>query len=244
MAHTNYLLLLALFLVNCDGNRLRQLGDPPPFTQLENPTLQPAYRPITMPLPDPIVYQGTANSLWQPGARSFFKDQRAHQTGDILTVIVDLNDQGQLQNNTTASRNSSILEQINNAGGFESYAGKILPAAANPANLINMLSTPTHSGTGQINRKETINIKLAATVIQVLSNGNLVIQGRQEFRINQEMRELQILGIVRHQDISSNNTVPYEKIAEARISYDGRGDISYVQTPPAGQKVIQTLLPF
>lgn len=237
-------MIFSLTLISCDGNRLRQLGDPPPFTQLENPVLQPAYRPVTMPLPEPVVYHDTANSLWQPGARSFFKDQRAQQTGDILTVVVDLNDQGQLQNSTTASRNSSALEQITNAAGFEKYAKKILPSTVVPANLINLSSAPAHSGTGQINRKETIQVKLAATVTQVLSNGNLVIQGRQEVRVNQELRELQILGVVRPQDITSNNTVPYEKIAEARISYDGRGDLSYIQTPPVGQKVLQTILPF
>lgn len=242
---TSFLFLTFILLEGCDTNRLRHLGDSPPLTQIENPQAHPDYRPVSIPLPDPIPLRKSINSLWQPGARSFFKDQRAHQTGDILTVLVDLDDEGQLQNNTQTARTSALTDSIKAIAGYEKYlAAKLLPSDANLNNLVNVSSNPNHNAAATINRKETIKTKLAAIVIQVLPNGNLVIKGRQEIRVNHELRDVQITGIIRRQDISSENTVDYDKIAEARISYDGRGDLSYIQTPPVGQKILDTLIPF
>jgi flagellar L-ring protein precursor FlgH len=240
-----WLAILVLLLSGCDLNRLRHLNDPPPLTQIENPTADPKYHPVTTPLPHAIPMHKSSNSLWQPGARSFFKDQRANQPGDILTVLVDISDQGQMENKTDASRTSELKSGITAAAGFE-VEGKrrLLPSTAQLSNLVDLKSSPNHTANGKIDRKETIKIKLAAMVIQVLPNGNLVIRGRQELRVNYEVRDVQITGIVRPQDITSENTVDYDKIAEARIAYDGRGDLSYVQTPPLGQKILDTIIPF
>lgn len=231
-------------LGGCDLTRLRHLGEAPPLTQIENPIKLPDYKPVTMPLPSSVVHEKSENSLWQPGARSFFKDQRACQPGDILTVLVDINDTGQLQNKTNATRTTSANDTITAAAGYEKYFKKGLPSGYVLPGLVNLSSNPSHNASAKIDRSEKISIKLAATVIQVLPNGNLVIRGRQEIRVNQEVRDLQISGIVRPQDIATDNTINYEKIAEARIGYDGRGDMSYVQSPPYGQQILDAILPF
>lgn len=228
----------------CDYSRLRHIGEPPPMTRIENPATRPDYLPVHIPLPTPISPQESANSLWQPGARSFFKDQRAGQVGDVVTVVVKVDDQGKLQNQTQAVRSSASNTTVNAAAGFEKYARKVLPSAFGLPNLVDLSSSPNHNGNATINRKEQINLRIAALVVQQLPNGNMVINGRQEIRVNQEVRDISIAGIIRRQDISSDNTISYDKIAEARITYDGRGDMSYVQSPPYGQQLLDTILPF
>jgi flagellar L-ring protein precursor FlgH len=235
---------ISLSLSGCDLTRLRHIGEQPPLSRVENPTKRPDYHPVSTPLPQSLPEDESENSLWQRGARSFFKDQRACQPGDILTVLVNINDTGQLQNQTKATRSSSSTDIVTAAAGFEQYAKKVLPSSFNLPNLVNLSSNPDHDGNAKINRSEQIRMKLAAMVTQVLPNGNFVINGRQEIRVNQEVRDLQISGIVRPQDISTDNTINYEKIAEARIGYDGRGDMSYVQSPPYGQQFLDAILPF
>ena len=139
-------------------------------------------------------------------------------------------------NNEDASLNAFL--------GYESSLSRLLPEAINPGNLLDIDSQTDSTGSGQIARDEDIELKIAAVISQVLPNGNLVIHGRQEFRVNFEARELQIAGIIRPEDISSTNTIVYEKIAEARISYGGRGQISDLQQPRYGQQVIDILFPF
>ena len=95
-----------------------------------------------------------------------------------------------------------------------------------------------------MNRSEKVSLTIAAVVTDVLANGNLVIQGRQEVRTNREVRELTVAGIVRPEDISSANTIAHTQIAEARISYGGRGDISRVQSTPAAQSLVERFSPF
>jgi flagellar L-ring protein precursor FlgH len=77
-----------------------------------------------------------------------------------------------------------------------------------------------------------------------LPNGNFVIAGRQEVRVNSELRELRIAGVIRPEDISSRNTIDYFKVAEARIAYGGRGTISRVQKPRYGQRLYEFVVPF
>ncbi|NKB48467.1 MAG: flagellar basal body L-ring protein FlgH [Alphaproteobacteria bacterium] len=239
------IIALALALSGCNAlTRLSSVGAEPPLTTIQNPTLQANYRPVSMPMPAPKPVERNANSLWRTGARAFFKDQRAADVGDILTVVVDIDDQATINNATTRARSAEEGASLNRLLGYEGSLGTVLPEAINPANLLDLNSDSASNGNGQISRDEQIELKIAAVVSQVLPNGNLVIHGRQEFRVNFEARELQIAGIIRPEDISSTNAIVYEKIAEARISYGGRGQISDLQQPRYGQQVLDILFPF
>ena len=186
----------------------------------------------------------SANSLWRTGARAFFIDQRAGKVGDILTVQIDIDDSAKTTNSTSSSRGSGITAGVPHFFGLESTLGKILPGGFDPANAIETSSKSTNAGAGAVSRAEKISLTIAAVVTSVLPNGNMVIQGTQEVRTNTEMRQLTVSGIVRPEDITSSNTVKHTQIAEARISYGGRGDISRVQKVPAGQSLVERFTPF
>ena len=186
----------------------------------------------------------SANSLWRNGARAFFADQRASKVGDILTVQIDIDDSAKTTNTTSSSRTSGLSAGVPHLLGLESSLGKILPGGFDPANALETNSKTANSGAGAVNRAEKISLTIAAVVSAVLPNGNLVIQGTQEVRTNTELRQLTVAGIVRSEDISSANTIRHTQIAEARISYGGRGDISRVQKTPAGQSLLERFSPF
>lgn len=241
----SFLLLPALFLGGCSNlDRLEEIGKPPALTSIKNPVHQPGYRPVSLPMPEtePAIYN--ANSLWVNGSRSFFKDQRATKVGDILTVMVEITDNAKIDNKSSTERSSGKNLGVSHLGGFETLATKVLPSGADPANLVGIDSTTNSSGAGSVNRTEKLETKIAAIVTQKLPNGNLVIEGRQEVRVNYEVREMIVAGIVRPEDISAQNRIDISKIAEARVSYGGRGEISEVQHKPAGQEVLDVLLPF
>jgi flagellar L-ring protein precursor FlgH len=186
----------------------------------------------------------SANSLWRAGARAFFIDQRAGKVGDILTVQIDIDDSAKTTNSTSASRTTGMKAGVPHFFGLETSLGKILPGAYDPTNTIETNATSSSAGDGAVNRAEKISLTIAAVVTSVLPNGNLVIQGTQEVRTNTEMRQLTVSGIVRPEDITSSNTIKHTQIAEARINYGGRGDISRVQKTPYGQALVQTVQPF
>jgi flagellar L-ring protein precursor FlgH len=218
---------------------------------VKGPELAPVGYPAALaPLDQKIIAQAnapmpaTANSLWRTGARTFFNDQRAGKVGDILTVLININDSAKTTNETTSGRTSTVTAGIPHLLGLESTLGKILPSGFDPANALSTNSKTTNDGTGAINRQEQISLTIAAVVSSVLPNGNLVIQGTQEVKMNTEVRQLTIAGIVRPEDISSNNTILHTQIAEARINYGGRGDLSRVQKTPAGQSLIEKFSPF
>jgi flagellar L-ring protein precursor FlgH len=218
---------------------------------VRGPELAPVGYPAALaPMDQKIIQQAnahqpaTANSLWRTGARTFFNDQRASKPGDILTVLININDSAKTTNETTAGRTSTTSAGIPHLLGLESTLGKILPGGYDPANAISTNSKTTNDGVGAVNRQEQISLTIAAIVSSVLPNGNLVIQGTQEVKTNTDVRQLTIAGIVRPEDISSNNTILHTQIAEARINYGGRGDISSVQKTPAGQSLMQRFLPF
>jgi flagellar L-ring protein precursor FlgH len=232
-------------LAGCSAwSRVSQIGEKPPLTVIQNPVQQPGYRPISLPMPAPNVVEHRPNSLWQAGTRAFFKDQRASQVGDILTIVVNIDEKAKLDNETQRSRDDSETSGVTNMFGFERQLQRILPHAANPASLLNASGTSTVDGKGSIDRKEQIRTNVAAIVTQRLPNGNLVVQGRQEVRVNYEVRELQVTGVLRPQDISSTNTVTLDKLAEARVSYGGRGQITDVQQPRYGQQLFDVIAPF
>ncbi len=186
----------------------------------------------------------SANSLWRTGARTFFGDQRARSVGDILTVNIDIDDRAQTQNSTQRTRSNDISGGITNFLGLENSLGRAFPGGFDPQNLVGLEGESNASGSGSVNRSEKVSLTIAAVVTGVMANGNLVIQGRQEVRTNREVRELTVAGIVRPEDISSANTIAHTQIAEARISYGGRGDISRVQATPAAQSLVERFSPF
>jgi flagellar L-ring protein precursor FlgH len=194
--------------------------------------------------PQDEVGSGSPNSLWRSGARTLFHDQRARHVGDILTVNVSIADSAQVSNETNRTRQSSANAGAPHFFGLESTLGKIIPSSSNGSSLIGLTGADASDGKGVITRSETINLTLAAVVTAVLPNGNLVIQGRQEVTTNNEMRELTVAGIVRPEDISNTNTISSTQIAEARVLYGGKGDISRIQRPPAAQALAEKYSPF
>ena len=225
-------------------DRLASVGEKPKMTVIQNPTQAPNYRPVSMPMPAAEPAVSHANSLWRPGARQFFKDQRASSVGDILTVTIAIDDSADISNKTTQSRTGTETADATNFLGFENTLDQVLPNGVDPSSLVDLNSDHETTGDGTIQRGETINLKIAAVVTQRLPNGNLVVHGRQEIQVNFEVRELQIAGVVRPEDIGSDNTISYEKIAEARIAYGGRGQITDLQQPRYGQQIFDILWPF
>src|SRR5499426_324106 len=223
-------------------DRLRSVGEPPPLTAIENPVAQPGYKPVQMPMPTPQPVSYNPNSLWRNGSRAFYKDQRAHQVGDIMTVKVKITDKAKYENETQRTRANKEDSGVTDFIGAKTIAN---PAkAVLPGRILTADSTALSDGKGSIDRKEELLTNVATVVTQVLPNGNLVIEGRQEIRVNFEIRELIVAGIVRPEDIESDNTIDSTKIAQARIAYGGRGQLTDVQQPRYGQQVMDVILPF
>ncbi len=239
------LTILGLSLAGCNAlTRLSQVGQEPSLAKIENPAALLDNRPITMPMPAPVHVDRQANSLWRPGSRAFLKDQRAASIGDILTVIIEIEDEATISNTTERTRTAGEDAAASSLLGYEASLGAILPEAVDPTSLIDLSSNSNTQGSGSVNRDEEINLRIAALVTQVLPNGNLVIAGRQEVRVNFEVRELQIAGMIRPEDITSINTIFYDQIAEARIAYGGRGQLTDVQQARYGQQIYDILWPF
>jgi flagellar L-ring protein FlgH len=223
-------------------DRLSQIGETPKLTAIENPTAQPGYKPVQMPMPKPEVASYNANSLWRNGSRAFFRDQRAARIGDILTITVNFTDRANMANQSQRSRASSEDAAITDFAGSKLLGGNA--AKVLPGSLLATDSTGSYDGKGATARQEALQTSVAAVVTQLLPNGNLVVEGKQEIRVNFEIRELIVAGIVRPEDIQSDNTIDSSKIAQARIAYGGRGQITDVQQPRYGQQVMDVLLPF
>ncbi|WBV45561.1 flagellar basal body L-ring protein FlgH [Pseudoroseomonas cervicalis] len=181
-------------------------------------------------------------SLWRPGARSFFRDQRARAVGDLLTVEIEIDDSAQFDNRTDLERESEQTFKLPFLFGLQGVLGRAFGGALDPA--VELGGDSTAKGNGRIRRTEKIRLQLAATVVRVLPSGNLEIAGSQEIRVNNELRELQLRGLIRPEDIRPNNRIASEKIAEARITYGGRGVASDLQRPRWGQQIMERVLPY
>ena len=238
-------LALVLLLPGCGSlQRLSEIGRPPAMTPSSDPTADPGYRPISLPMPRPQAAPVEENSLWRTGSRAFFKDQRAAAVGDIVTILVNITDAADLKNQSNEGRTGQESLGLPNLLGFEATLPKMLAKALNAKELISANSAGNATGTGAIKRNETVTLRLAGVITQALPNGNLAVAARQEVRVNNELRELQVSGVLRPQDIGSDNTVRHDRLAEARIAYGGRGQISDVQRPRYGQQLLDVLLPF
>ena len=217
-------------------DRLENIGEAPKMAAVGNPAGQQIVAAI--PRPQPITHDN--NSLWQPGAQSFFHDPRAMHVGDVITVNVSVADTAKMQNTTSRSRTNSDNANLTNMFGLE----KVLPPAIDPTSVVKMGSDNSNVGTGSIQRQESISMTLAALVAQVLPNGNLVIDGHQQVRVNNELRDMRLSGIVRREDITQDNTVNLSQIAEARVTYGGKCTMSDVQQPRYGSQLFDILMPW
>jgi flagellar L-ring protein precursor FlgH len=224
--------------------RVEEIGDPPAMATIGDPASPVNSTAPVLPMPPPQAPARAVNSLWASGARSFFHDPRASRPGDIITVNISVTDAAKLSNTTSRSRTNADGANLTNFFGLEGELANALPSGADPTNLVKMGSNTSNVGSGSVDRSETINLTLAALVTQVLPNGNLVIGGHQQVRVNNEMRDLQVAGIVRLEDITNANTVDLSQIAEARISYGGRGTVSDMQQPRYGSQLFDILMPF
>lgn len=231
---------MMLSLTACAGmnERLSRVNRPPP---------QSFANPTQIPMPAKSLEIRQANSLWSSDRTrtTFFEDQRARQIGDILTVTVQIDDSAELENSTTRTRTSDEQNGITALAGIENIIdARLLPSGGDPSNLGQFSSTTNNNGDGQIDREEEINLTLAAIVADILPNGNMVIKGQQEVRVNFENRILTLTGIVRPEDIRIDNSISYDRIAEARVSYGGTGQITDIQQPRYGQQIFEAIFPF
>lgn len=231
-------------LVAC--SRLDGVGKAPEFTPSDTaaevtamhipsfPNQYAANRSATDPRP----------SLWSGGRGSLLGDRRASLQGDILTVVIEIDDSASISNSTSRSRSGSEASAAPQLLGIPQVVDRFLPSGASLANAANVSSSSSNNGQGSVSRNESLELKVAATITDVLDNGVLRIQGSQEVRVNFEIRELLVTGYVRPEDISRRNEITYDKIAAARISYGGRGQITDVQQPRYGQQIADIILPF
>ncbi|MBE1285505.1 MAG: flagellar basal body L-ring protein FlgH [Rhodobacteraceae bacterium] len=224
--------------------RMDHLGKPPSFTpQTENSEHVAMLWP-GLPLHTQPQRTVDQSSLWSGGQQSLLGDQRAVKKGDILTVVIEIDEEAEISNDTERSRSSGENLGIPNLVGLPQRVNKKLPAGATLDEAVEITSNSSSSGAGSVKRSEKLTLRVAATVVDVLPNGVLSITGSQEVRVNFELRELLVSGFVRPQDISRQNEITYDKIASARVSYGGRGQITDVQQPRYGQQVLDVILPF
>ncbi|GAB6053150.1 flagellar basal body L-ring protein FlgH [Magnetospira thiophila] len=236
---------LAISTAGCNTiSRLSAIGDGPELSEIQNPMARRDYQPVSMPMPAPKIADNNPNSLWRAGARAFFKDQRAKEVGDILTINLALDDSASLSNTTERDREDSEDTDVTNLLGLEAEFTQYLPQGLDPTSVMSFGNVHSTKGDGSLDRSEEINLTLAAVITQVLPNGNLVIFGRQEMKVNFEMRELAITGIIRPEDIDYSNTISNEKIAEMRVAYGGRGTLSDLQQPRWGTQLWDIVFPF
>ncbi len=216
----------------------------PKLSPIENPSKVSGPYPVSMPQPAPLPQNYTQNSLWRTGARSFFDDQRAGDIGDILTVNIAISDQAQVNNTTSRSRTGNTSASVNAMFGLNELIDRNIPGGVGITPGADFGSSSTSNGTGTVNRAESINLTVAAVITQKLPNGNLVIAGSQEVKVNNEVRELVVGGIIRPQDISATNTISHTQLAQARISYGGRGDLSNLQRASVAARAVDAVNPF
>jgi flagellar L-ring protein FlgH len=229
----------ACMLSGCSNfEKLADMGSSSPeMSPITRPGEQ---KPVDVPMPQQTGEVKATGSLWQPGARAFFRDPRASKVGDIITVDISIADAAKMSNDTKRTRANTETAGLTNFFGLENF----LPSTMTASSLVNNSSDLSNEGVGSINRSETISLTLAALVTQVLTNGNLVIGGHQQVKVNGELRDLQLSGIIRTEDITSSNTVTLSQIAEARIAYGGKGTMSDVQEPRWGTKLLDILMPW
>ena len=243
MKHVSMLCLSAAVSLTACG-RADHIGKPPSFTPTQLGTEHAAMLSPGLPRRIEETVPSQEASLWSRSQSSLLGDRRAMARGDIMTVVIEIDEKAEISNSTDRSRSGSERLQVPQLAGIPQRLDRKLPEGASSADLVDLNSASSSSGDGSVKRKEKLTLRVAATVTDVLPNGVLSIAGSQEVRVNFELRELLVTGFVRPQDISRQNEITYDKIASARVSYGGRGQISDVQQPRVGQQVLDIVLPF
>ncbi|MCU0826857.1 MAG: flagellar basal body L-ring protein FlgH [Tabrizicola sp.] len=237
-----YAILALAVLIGC--GKLEQVGRAPDFSGLEGSNQHYAMYSANLPEDVAAATPSDASSLWSGGTDSLFGDRRAARRGDILTVVIEIDDSASISNTTGRNRSGSTTSGLPEFLGIPQRIDEGLPDGASMAEAFESTSSSTFRGTGNVSRREELTLRIAATVVEELPNGVLRIEGQQEVRVNNELRELIVTGFVRPIDISRQNEITYDKIAGARVSYGGRGQISDFQQPTYGQQAADILLPF
>lgn len=233
-----------LFILLSACSRLEDVGKPPGFTPIDNSIEAQAMQRGVFPSPLAADASSHNPSLWTGARGSLLGDRRAGRSGDILTVVIEIDERAEISNATSRSRSGSESMSVPSLVGIPQMVDSILPGDASLSAGAELDSSSRSSGNGSVRRNESLELRVAATVVDVLENGVLRIQGSQEVRVNFEIRELLVTGYVRPEDVSRRNEITYDKIASARISYGGRGQITDVQQPRYGQQVADIILPF
>ncbi len=224
--------------------RIDHIGKPPSFSPGNETSEHVAMLSPGLPLRVEADGPTEAASLWSGARQSLLGDRRAVKQGDILTVVIEIDEEAEISNETERSRSGSESLGIPNLYSIPQRINPRLPAGASLDEAVAINSTSASSGDGSVKRNEKLTLRVAATIVNVLPNGVLEISGSQELRVNFELRELLVSGYVRPEDISRKNEITYDKIASARVSYGGRGQITDVQQPRLGQQVLDAILPF
>lgn len=242
MRHVLTSSLVVLSLVAC--GRMDHVGKRPDFTPTDSGREHLAMS--VQGLPQSLEKQRLVDqsSTWSGSRNSLLGDRRAGEQGDILTVVIEIDEEAEISNSTSRSRSASESLQMPQLFGLPQRLDTRLPEGATSADAVSVGSNSNSDGDGSVRRNEKLTLRVAATIIEVLPNGVMRIQGSQEVRVNFEIRELLVEGYVRPADVSRLNEITYDKIASARISYGGRGQIMDVQQPRYGQQIADILLPF
>ena len=245
MSHREYCAIAALLLAaSCTTQST--IGEPPALEPVQASAEYTAMATPSFELePEPLAPVAVAPaSLWTGDRSSLLGDRRAMQRGDILTVVIEIDDSAQISNSSDRSRSGSESLNVGEIFGLPQRVDGLLPEGVGITPGVETNSASSFSGNGNVSRNEQLELRIAATVTDVLPNGVLEIEGRQQVRVNFEMRELLVAGFVRPADVSRQNEVTYDKLASARISYGGVGQISDVQQPRWGQQIADIVLPF
>lgn len=241
---TRSIIILAAILTAAGCARLENVGKTPALTPLDASV---EARAMEFPgMPDMVDEQSMVDraSLWSGTRGSLLGDRRATRRGDIMTVVIEIDESAEISNSSNRARNGSENLNIPQLFGLPQQLDRALPSGASVADGVNLNSQSQSSGNGSVSREEQLELRVAATIVEVLPNGIFRIQGSQEVRVNFEIRELLVTGFVRPGDISRQNQITYDKIASARISYGGRGQITDMQQPRYGQQIADIVLPF
>ncbi len=231
---------LAIALSACSG--LDEIGRAPEFNPLDGSHEHSAM--YSMPMPEHTERGEDRGSLWASSQQSLLGDRRAARRGDILTVVIEIDDSAEMSNSSNSSRDGSVSSGVSDLLGVPQRVDNRLPDGASTANAVGLGGSSDFRGDGSVRRNEQLTLRLATTVVERLPNNVMKIEGSQQIRVNTELRDLLISGYVRPQDISRRNEITYDKIAGARISYGGRGLVSDAQQPRWGQELADKLVPF
>jgi flagellar L-ring protein precursor FlgH len=237
-----HILCLAAALTGC--SRVANLGQAPDLT---SPRQTEEFLAMSNPPLDLPIDSGrpeAAASLWAGPTSSLISDTRAARRGDILTVVIEIDDRAEISNSSGRSRSAADTLEMPQMLGIPQRLAPKLPEGASFDDLADVSASSKYKGTGNISRRDKLTLRIAATVVDRLPNGTFQIEGTQEVRVNFELRELTVSGFVRPADIDRNNEIAYDRIAGARISYGGRGQITDVQQPRYGQQAADILLPY